>query len=538
MTRSRRPPWVAPRVIDPILALVERIDRRLRRINPVRDGSILGIERTRHRGPDVTLADGTAVGDGSPLWTIHFDNARLRELAARWVADACLRGGRCRPARDRRTRCVASPVDARPVALCGVTLLAPLTRRVGFELRDRKRTAWVRPGGLVPAVAAGTLVPGGKEPAETWARGAAHPGSLAVGRRAAAALRIAASAVGPVPADADVPQDPAPQHADHAQPQRPAVEAARRGDDPLVGDVPDLHAGALGSDQQVQVLGLAAAPRRSRRAARRGRARTTACLRAPASARFPYSRTQKRARSTGSRVSGRSRMLAARSPASARRAMVVSRPGDISESASMKTRRRPRASRAPRFLARAMPGGTSPTTVTRGPPAAGDPRGLRLGDLHGAVRRAVADHDGLDQGRVHLLRRHRAQRGADQSLLVAGWEDDRDQRLRHPAVPRRWRCRAAVASVAMPASTRAQSAAATGALRVQEDAVQPACRAAAAMGATGPPHRAGPAPPGAVRLPCSRSVAARSTGCAARSCRPAQGDLVAEPGGAQRAGQG
>jgi YkoP domain len=143
MTRSRRPPWVAPSVIDPLLGLVERVDRRLRRISPVRDGSLLGIEPTRHHGPDLTLTDGTAVHDGSPLWTVHFDNARLRALAGEgWqtrayaVADADLH--------EIAARVSRLPADARPVALYGVTLLAALTRRVGFELRDRKRTARVR----------------------------------------------------------------------------------------------------------------------------------------------------------------------------------------------------------------------------------------------------------------------------------------------------------------------------------------------------------------------------------------------------------
>lgn len=142
MTDLRRP-WVAPRLIDPILAIVERIDRWRRGIEPVRPGSILGIEPNRHAGPLVRLSDGTPVPRGALIWTVHFDNARLRQLAAQgWQRSAYAVANE--DLREMARRVVLLRAEDRPAALFGVTLLAPLTRRVGFELRERRRTAWVR----------------------------------------------------------------------------------------------------------------------------------------------------------------------------------------------------------------------------------------------------------------------------------------------------------------------------------------------------------------------------------------------------------
>lgn len=140
---GRHRPWVAPRLIDPILAIVERVDRWRRGIEPVRPGSILGVEPDRHRGHAVRLSDGTPVRRGALIWNVHFDNARLRQLAARgWQRSAYAVANE--DLREMARRVARLPPQDRPAALFGVTLLAPLTRRVGFELRERPGTAWVR----------------------------------------------------------------------------------------------------------------------------------------------------------------------------------------------------------------------------------------------------------------------------------------------------------------------------------------------------------------------------------------------------------
>lgn len=133
----------APRVLDPVLGLVERVDRRRRHIVPARAHGTLGIERGVRRGRAVTLADGTVVEPGDPLWTIHFDNARVRQLANDDWQSAGFAAAR-EDLRAMAVRLPRLPEASRPVALTGVTLLWPLARRVGCEVRERRRTPWVR----------------------------------------------------------------------------------------------------------------------------------------------------------------------------------------------------------------------------------------------------------------------------------------------------------------------------------------------------------------------------------------------------------
>jgi len=135
---------VAPGILFPILGLVEKIDRWLRRIRPIRPGvSVVCLEMRRHRGGPVTLADGTTVRPGDLAPVIHFDNRRLRELASeRWQTRAAA------VARDDlralATQQAALPAARRAVAFTGASVLAPLARRMGFELRPRRRSPWVQ----------------------------------------------------------------------------------------------------------------------------------------------------------------------------------------------------------------------------------------------------------------------------------------------------------------------------------------------------------------------------------------------------------
>jgi hypothetical protein len=134
---------VAPPVLDPVLAMVERIDRTVRRIRPVRPGGLLGIEQHRHRGPALTLADGTLIGRGDSTPIIHMDNRRVRDVAGKdWQ-----RRGLTLAREDLRALAVwhaAQPARQRPVAYGAVMIMAPLARRIGFEVRDRRRTPFVR----------------------------------------------------------------------------------------------------------------------------------------------------------------------------------------------------------------------------------------------------------------------------------------------------------------------------------------------------------------------------------------------------------
>ena len=134
---------VAPRFLDPVLDLVERIDRTLRHISPAGPGAVLGVERHRYRGRAVSLADGTVVSPGDPAWIVHFDNRRIRSLVSgAWPAEGW------RAARRDMARIAAQhaalPPSQRPVAYTGITVLASLARRAGFELRPRRASAWTR----------------------------------------------------------------------------------------------------------------------------------------------------------------------------------------------------------------------------------------------------------------------------------------------------------------------------------------------------------------------------------------------------------
>jgi YkoP-like protein len=134
---------VAPRALDPILSLVERIDRGLRHIAPVGPGAVLGLERHRHRGQPVSLTNGTVVRAGDEAWIVHFDNRRIRELAKGSYAAEAWRAAR-RDMGRIAARHAALPERERPVAYTGITVLAALPRRAGFELRPRRATAWTR----------------------------------------------------------------------------------------------------------------------------------------------------------------------------------------------------------------------------------------------------------------------------------------------------------------------------------------------------------------------------------------------------------
>jgi MFS family permease len=118
-----------------ILRPIERLDSRLRGIRPVRPEGVLGIELRRHNGPDVLLADGTAIRRGDRIAELHLLNSRVMEIGVSgWQAEG---------ARLARADMAAlaewwrdQPEDRRPLALHGETILAPFARFGGFETCD------------------------------------------------------------------------------------------------------------------------------------------------------------------------------------------------------------------------------------------------------------------------------------------------------------------------------------------------------------------------------------------------------------------
>jgi hypothetical protein len=129
--------------LDPVMALVERIDRRRRGIRPVREGAVIGIELGRWRGRPVDLRDGTVVASGAPIGILHFDNVRLRALTAQGSLAPAWHQGRG-DLRALAAWASDQPADRRPVAYFGEGLHAVVARRVGFEVRPRPRMWFTR----------------------------------------------------------------------------------------------------------------------------------------------------------------------------------------------------------------------------------------------------------------------------------------------------------------------------------------------------------------------------------------------------------
>jgi hypothetical protein len=154
----------------------ERFLEWRQRIRPVRPGAVLRYSLTRHRGRLAVLRDGTAVRRGDPIVELHFDNRRLVELMAAGTTPWVL----LRLFRDDLSalrRAIAGGRLGRVMALHGVTMFAPATARLGFEVRPLRRTwrlALVRffMAGLVvlyhPAGWSAARRHAGRWPAEVW----------------------------------------------------------------------------------------------------------------------------------------------------------------------------------------------------------------------------------------------------------------------------------------------------------------------------------------------------------------------------------
>lgn len=134
---------VAPRWLDPILSLAEVVDRRRRRIRPIRQDGLLGLELGRHRGELVRLSDGSVVPPGAPVGYMHLRNDRVRALASDGWQLAGYRAGRA----DLAALALwwkGQPAAERPVAFTAATILAPFIQHEGWEIRPRRRTPRTR----------------------------------------------------------------------------------------------------------------------------------------------------------------------------------------------------------------------------------------------------------------------------------------------------------------------------------------------------------------------------------------------------------
>ena len=125
---------------------VDRLERWFERrydIRPIGEGGyVLRFSVIRHRGPRVTLADGTVVSPGDPVGELHLDNRRVAALHTEGRA-----GLRYRREVFRLLPVLARDLETRPEyrainAVCGASLFWAEAVLAGFE--NRRLPAFTR----------------------------------------------------------------------------------------------------------------------------------------------------------------------------------------------------------------------------------------------------------------------------------------------------------------------------------------------------------------------------------------------------------
>jgi peptidoglycan-N-acetylglucosamine deacetylase len=154
----------------------EPIAMWLWRVRPPAAGSVLQYGVSRYRGPSTVLADGTDVPRGARILHLHLDNRRVTEVLSSaggnpWAVAPLIR---C----DLDT--IAREIDAGTLgdvkALRGVTVLASMAGRFGFEVRPLdKNLRWTLVRNIAALVIASYhvdaqagLARGVPWPAEVW----------------------------------------------------------------------------------------------------------------------------------------------------------------------------------------------------------------------------------------------------------------------------------------------------------------------------------------------------------------------------------
>jgi hypothetical protein len=100
---------------------------------------VLGLQLSRYRGARVELADGVEVEPGDPIGLLHFQNWRAADVVEKGWQGRGFREGRLDLA-ELAAWASRQPAGRRPVAYTGTTIVWPIARRVGFEIRTRPRT--------------------------------------------------------------------------------------------------------------------------------------------------------------------------------------------------------------------------------------------------------------------------------------------------------------------------------------------------------------------------------------------------------------
>lgn len=112
---------------------------RMWRVRTVRDGSILQYGISPFRGPSTVLADGTQVPHGARILHLHLDNRRVALALKDSNGNVWALGPRLDADLDNLARDVDSGRVGSVAAVRGVTVLASMAARFGFEVRPLPR---------------------------------------------------------------------------------------------------------------------------------------------------------------------------------------------------------------------------------------------------------------------------------------------------------------------------------------------------------------------------------------------------------------
>lgn len=151
------------------------------RVRPVATGSVLQFGVSRYRGPSTVLADGTVVPRGARILHLHLDNRRAADLLRAgggnpWALGPLIKADLAVLARE-----IAEGRLGDVIALRGVTVLARMAGRFGFEVRPLDRNLrWA----LVRNIAALVIASYHLDAETELARGVPWPGELWMSVRA------------------------------------------------------------------------------------------------------------------------------------------------------------------------------------------------------------------------------------------------------------------------------------------------------------------------------------------------------------------
>jgi hypothetical protein len=105
------------------------------RVRPVSSGSIIQFGVSPYRGPTTVLADGTGIPSGAKIVHLHLDNRRVAAAMREANGNFWSLGPRVKADLDALRDLLGGDDLGDVTALRGVTVLATMARRFGFEVR-------------------------------------------------------------------------------------------------------------------------------------------------------------------------------------------------------------------------------------------------------------------------------------------------------------------------------------------------------------------------------------------------------------------